>query len=179
MNFLPITFHLNREGPIYSLRENIKEFIEFFNYVKDNTNLSNTWIMKPTNMNQGKYKITKVEIYICLILCNHSYNFQKSKELRERQSLLKKISNSKLEKQGHLFCKSIYKIHFYQMGINLMLECGYYQIIKVNTISFKKGILDSPQFLIALTIILSKIILSILLIMHYRNILLIIRKAIT
>ncbi len=75
MNFLPITFHLNREGPIYSLRENIKEFIEFFNYVKDNTNLSNTWIMKPTNMNQGKYKITKEEIYICLILCNHSYNF--------------------------------------------------------------------------------------------------------
>jgi hypothetical protein len=34
MNFLPITFHLNREGPIHSLKENIKDFIEFFNYIK-------------------------------------------------------------------------------------------------------------------------------------------------
>lgn len=96
--------------------------------------------MKPTNMNQGKYKFTKAEIYICLIPCKHSYNFQKQKSLRERLSLLKKIYNNKFEEQGRSFCKSIYKIHFYQMDINLMFECGYYWINKVNTIFLKKDI---------------------------------------
>lgn len=54
LNFLPITFHFDREGPAHLLREAIKEFLEFFDYVRENTALNNTWIMKPTNLNQGK-----------------------------------------------------------------------------------------------------------------------------
>lgn len=54
LSFLPITFFLDRDGPIHELKQNIKEFIEFFKYIRDNTTLMNTWIMKPTNLNQGR-----------------------------------------------------------------------------------------------------------------------------
>ena len=54
LTFLPITFHLDRSTPAHSLSGSIGEFVELFEYIADNTSLTNMWMIKPTKMNQGR-----------------------------------------------------------------------------------------------------------------------------
>lgn len=54
LNFLPITFYLNRESPTHLLKATIRDFLQFFSFVRENTTLSNAWILKPIDMNQGR-----------------------------------------------------------------------------------------------------------------------------
>ena len=54
MDFMPITFHLGGAGEERRLKEEVREFVEFFSYVREHTTLANVWMVKPTGMNQGR-----------------------------------------------------------------------------------------------------------------------------